>query len=388
MSEIPNGWKILEMKDICKLRQGLQIKISERFNEINGNRLPYITIQNLNNPDGISEFIENPRQSVICYEDDILMTRTGNTGIVITGVHGVFHNNFFIIDYNRSLISHGYLYYYLNLERTQHEIIIRAGTSTIPDLNHSDFYSISIPLPPIEEQRAIADILGTWDEAIALTESLISALEVCKKGLMQKLLTGELRFSEFDGEWEEVRLGDFLRESRIIGNTGDIAKKLTVKLYGKGIFEKNEKRSGSIQTQYYFRQAGQFIYSKLDFLNGAFALVPEHLDGYESTLDLPAFDISDELNPAYLLNYVTREVFYTRQLGLARGGRKARRVPPKELDFIKVKLPSRIEQDKIAKIADEHDTLLELTIRYYEELQQQKKGLIQQLLTGQIRVRV
>ncbi|MDE5937276.1 MAG: hypothetical protein K2G83_07715, partial [Ruminococcus sp.] len=61
-------------------------------------------------------------------------------------------------------------------------------------------------------------------------------------------------------EWKTKNIEEFLTESRIKGNSGDIAKKITVKLWNKGVFEKQEIRSGSENTQYYIRKAGQLIY--------------------------------------------------------------------------------------------------------------------------------
>jgi type I restriction enzyme S subunit len=141
-------------------------------------------------------------------------------------------------------------------------------------------------------------------------------------------LQPRLRFSEFQGagEWTEKTLNEFLKESRIPGNGGDVAKKITVKLWGKGVFEKNGSIKGSANTQYYRRRTGQFIYSKLDFLNQAFGIIPAHLDNFESTVDLPCFDIDKGLNPLFLLEYVKREEFYKKNGEIADGGRKARRI--------------------------------------------------------------
>jgi type I restriction enzyme S subunit len=71
-------------------------------------------------------------------------------------------------------------------------------------------------------------------------------------------LVPPLRFPEFRdaGKWEERELRKFLTESRIQGSTGDVAKKITVKLWGKGVFEKEESIKGSKNTQYYKRDAG------------------------------------------------------------------------------------------------------------------------------------
>ena len=193
--EVPTSWEFKTFEDVSNVRQGLQIAISDRYKEKKGDRYLYITVQHLNNPldDRYLYYIENPRDSVICNEDDILMTRTGNTGEVITGVNGVFHNNFFMIDYNDNIINKNFLFYYLNSKDIQHIIKIYAGTTTIPDLNHGDFYSIPVLLPPLEEQKKIANILSSVDNKIQKKQEQKEKLEELKKGLMQKLLTGEVR---------------------------------------------------------------------------------------------------------------------------------------------------------------------------------------------------
>ncbi|MDQ7181596.1 restriction endonuclease subunit S, partial [Staphylococcus epidermidis] len=102
--------------------------------------------------------------------------------------------------------------------------------------------------------------------------------------------TPELRFPEFREEWNIEQVSDFLIESKIVGHKGNQAKKLTVKLWGKGIVEKESIFKGSSNTQYYIRKAGQLMYGKLDFLNCAFGLVPTELNNFESTIDSPSFD--------------------------------------------------------------------------------------------------
>jgi len=154
-----------------------------------------------------------------------------------------------------------------------------------------------------------------------------------------------------------TRIGEFLKESRIPGSTGSTAKKITVKLYGRGVFAKQENRPGSDNTSYYKRKGGQFIYSKLDFLNGAFGIIPEELDGYESTVDLPCFDFTTpEIFPEWFLQFVSRNEFYTYQGGLGNGGRKARRISPDDFLDLEIDLPPLPEQKKIAEILSGIDT--------------------------------
>lgn len=145
------GWKMNTFGDICTVRQGLQIPISKRLMEYEEDCYEYITVAYLHGGKE-REYIKSPKATVVCTKDDVLMTRTGNTGMVITGVEGVFHNNFFLIDFDRTKYDKEFLVQYLNLDMIQADIIRRAGTSTIPDLNHGEFYKIKIFEPPINLQ--------------------------------------------------------------------------------------------------------------------------------------------------------------------------------------------------------------------------------------------
>ena len=247
-------------------------------------------------------------------------------------------------------------------------------------LQKSSLLRMKIRVPPLSEQRKIAEILRTWDEAIEATTKLVTALNARREALRTKLIT------EADSGGRLTVFGEFLTERRILGSDGASARKITVKLYGKGAVPKSDKRDGSAKTRYYRRSPGQLIYSKLDFLNGAFALVPESLQGYESSLDLPAFDISEHVNPKWLIEYLTRPAYYTAQLHLARGQRKARRIAPADFLASPVKLPPRGWQNEIAAVLAVADREIALRETELDTLTRQKRGLMQKLLTGEWRV--
>lgn len=179
-------------------------------------------------------------------------------------------------------------------------------------------------------------------------------------------------------DWEIHTLSEHLTESRIPGTNGAVAKKLTVKLWNKGVFEKQEIHKGSESTTYYKRKSGQLIYSKLDFLNCAFGIIPEQLDGYESTQDMPCFDIKD-IDPHYLLTYVTQRNFYTHFGMIADGGRKARRVGPEDMLSFPIVCPNLAEQQKIAEILSTQDKLIELNHRKIEELKKLKEYYLRKM---------
>ncbi|WQS71640.1 restriction endonuclease subunit S [Helicobacter pylori] len=205
---LPKDWEIKTFRDISTINQGLQIPISQRLKAPTEHAKFYITIQALNNRKEF-EYIKTYNESVVCHKDDILMTRTGNTGMVITNIEGVFHNNFFKINFDRTLINKDFLVYFLSLEQTQKTILRKAGTSTIPDLNHNDFYSLSIPLPPLNEQIAIANILSDVDRYLYSLDALILKKESVKKALSFELLSQRKRLKGFNQNWQRVRLGTY-----------------------------------------------------------------------------------------------------------------------------------------------------------------------------------
>ncbi|GHH44530.1 restriction endonuclease subunit S [Helicobacter pylori] len=205
---LPKDWEIKTFRDISTINQGLQIPISQRLKAPTEHAKFYITIQALNNRKEF-EYIKTYNESVVCHKDDILMTRTGNTGMVITNIEGVFHNNFFKINFDRTLINKDFLVYFLSLEQTQKTILKKAGTSTIPDLNHNDFYSLLIPLPPLNEQIAIANILSGLDRYLYSLDALILKKESVKKALSFELLSQRKRLKGFNQAWQRVRLGTY-----------------------------------------------------------------------------------------------------------------------------------------------------------------------------------
>ena len=186
-----------------------------------------------------------------------------------------------------------------------------------------------------------------------------------------------IRFAGFTEAWEQRKVGDFLTESRIRGNTGLDAKKLTVKLWGKGVIEKNDF-GGSEHTQYFTRRKGQFIYSKLDFLNSAFGVIPEKLDNYESTADLPTFDL-DGMNPYFMFFTAIQEDFYLKYGSIADGSRKAKRIHADTFLNMPIMVPTIDEQKLIVGYLQCLDNLITLHQREYGKFTNVKKSMLEKM---------
>ncbi|MBS5164141.1 MAG: restriction endonuclease subunit S [Butyricicoccus pullicaecorum] len=129
-------------------------------------------------------------------------------------------------------------------------------------------------------------------------------------------------------------------------------------MWGKGVVEKNDF-GGSEHTQYYVRRKGQFIYSKLDFLNSAFGVIPKNLDNYESTADLPAFDLNG-MNPYFMFFTAIQKSFYFKYGSIADGSRKAKRIHANTFLDMPVMVPTMEEQTLIVECLQSLDHLITL----------------------------
>ncbi|MGN7820538.1 restriction endonuclease subunit S [Chitinophaga sp. 22536] len=197
LGKIPEHWELSRMKNICSVRQGLQIPIEDRLLVKVDNSLEYITIRSINNTETTKEYIKDPSSNVVCTKDDILMARTGATGEPIINVEGVFHNNFFLVDYDRTQVDRMFLYYFLKSSRIKEYLLLVAGTTTIPDLNHGAFYNTPFLKFEIKEQQSIVHQIESEcreiDKKIAKTQKLIDLLTEYRTTLITEVVTGRIQ---------------------------------------------------------------------------------------------------------------------------------------------------------------------------------------------------
>ena len=401
LGEIPNDWDRVALSDVMSVRQGLQIAISKRLKVPTNTSKEYITIQSIKKTGQLREYVEAPTKRVTCNREDVLMTRTGNTGIVVTDVEGVFHNNFFLMDFDRQRIDKIFLVNYLRSPRVQHLILTKAGASTIPDLNHRDFYSIEFPLAPLPQQHKIANILSTWDKAISATDRLIDNSKQQKKALMQQLLTGKKRLLDnsgkpFEGEWEEVLLGqvasltaggtpstkhpEYWGGEILWMNSGEVNLKQVYTVEGR-ITEQGLKKSSTKEipeNSILIALAGQ------GKTRGTVAISRIKLCTNQSIAAIMPNE--HKLNFDFLYFNLDGRYQELRSMSTGDGGRGGLNL--NILKSIKLTLPSIIEQKKIASVLTNADKEVELLEKQLDDLKQEKKALMQQLLTGKRRVKI
>ncbi len=400
LSVLPADWKAIKFGVITKVRQGLQIAISERLTKPTLTSKEYITIQSINRQNQGREYVESPSARVTCQSDDVLMTRTGNTGIVVTGVEGAFHNNFFLIDFDRKELDSIFLVNYLRSPRVQHVLLTKAGASTIPDLNHKDFYSIDFPLAPLPEQKKIAQILSTWDKAITTTEQLLANSQQQKKALMQQLLTGKKRLLDdngvrFGGEWKAVEIGRVLKEVKRPVDWDDDAeyKLLSVKRRSEGVVLREVLKGSAILTKKMnVAHSGDFLISKMQIVHGAAGLVSDEFDGFHVSGSYISLISKDEskLNIHFFAWFAKQKLMYHKAFLCSYGVHIEKMTFNFKL-FLKekIRIPFSIEEQlKIATVLSSADQEISALQQKLDALKQEKKALMQQLLTGKRRVLV
>lgn len=258
-------------------------------------------------------------------------------------------------------------------------------------------------LPPLPEQRKIVRILNSWDQALEQIDALIRAKKKSKKGLMQRLLKGEARFPEFENnqgskktqiglipkDWGFVEISDLAKEVKDKNTSGLDLPVLSC-----------TKHDGLVRSSDYF---GKQVFSrdtsgyKLVSRN-SFAYATNHIEegsiGYQDLCKLglvspmyTVFKTYDSVEDKFLYRLLKTETY--RQLFEKHTNASVNRrgsLRWKAFSSIKVPLPSIEEQQRINTLLDTVDLEIELLTAQQSALAKQKQGLMQQLLTGKVRV--
>ena len=325
--------------------------------DVRKEKLPMITDENVLSKYKAS-FLQNGDVIVADTAEDSTVGKCSeiaglNDEVVLSGLHTIPYRPI-------EKFASGYLGYYLNSGAYHNQLIPLMQGIKVTSISKSAMQNTDIDYPKSqEEQGKIGAYFKSLDEMITLHQ------RKCYRFIDIAL-----------DAWEQRKVGNFLTESREVGHKGDVAHKMTVKLWSKGICEKNE--AGSSNTQYFIRHTGQFIYSKLDFLNCAFGVVPKNLESFETTADVPAFDCN-EINPYFMFYTAIQPAFYKKNGIIADGSRKAKRIHVETFLNMPFFIPNLEEQNKIVDALSSLDHLITLHQRKCEETKSLKKYMLQKM---------
>lgn len=388
-------WQVRSLQSL--MRKPIQYGIVQTGNHVSDG-IPCVRVVDITKPDvnlsemaRVSPAIHERYRKTTLQVDDVLFALRGDIGTafrapaLLAGAN--IHRGVARLATDPTLLAPRFLVQALQSTGVVRDIVKRTNGSALRELPIAQLRRLCVPVPPLPEQAEIARILEGWTSAVFIAHQLLAAKRRFKRGLVQVLMTGGRRFKQCEGNpRQSYRLGDLLTESRVASSDGRNARRLTVRLYGKGVVRAADRQPGSQRTKYYRRSAGQFIYSKLDFLNGACGVVPAVLDGFDPTLDIPAFDVSSEVDVRWLAAMVSERSFHVRHVGLTVGGRKAKRMNPRQLLGIQMALPSKAEQTAIADVLELLEEELSLLTKLRAALDRQRRGVAELLLTGKVRI--
>lgn len=402
MDKLPPKWETKRLIDICIDSQyGLN-------SPSNGGKYPVLGMKNLN---GGKIEVNNVAYVDITLDEfekyklnsgDLLVNRTNSLELVgktaLFDLEGDFVFASYLVRFNldRDIIDPRYANYFFNSDGgiSQMQRLATQGVSQA-NINPTELKkNFRIPLPPLPEQQKIAEILSAWDEAIAKTQQIISKLQRRKKGLMQRLLTGEVRFPGVDNKWDEVELGQFLKlVVRKVEKPKSGYLRLGLRSHGKGIFTStmDDVDSEAVAMTHLFKvKEGDLIINITFAWEGAIAIVGTDGVGALVSHRFPTytFDTQKVLPEYFRYVMLTKRFFYN--LGLISPGGAGRNRVMSKKDFLKlkIKVPSIKEQENIGQTLMAADEYISAFSKKLELLQKQKKGLMQRLLNGQMQVKV
>ena len=290
-------------------------------------------------------------------------------------------------------IDYNYLFNVLLSEWMTTKISKLQTGSNYPAVNDSDIHSQPIPLPHIKEQGQIAAVLGCWDGGIEKVEKLIVAKRKMKKALCQQLLAGKKRFKEFRKQpWNSIELKTILvLQIRAVVKPSKSFLALGIRSHGKGTFQKPNFDPQKIALEELYKVKTNDLIVNITFAwEGAIAIVNEYDDDALVSHRFPTYVFDKQKGIPEYFRHVILQKRFVYELGLVSPGGAGRNRVLSKKDFLKIKvdIPMVEEQKKIASVLNAADKEIELLSNKLEALKNQKKGLIQKLLTGKIRVNV
>ncbi len=400
---IPQEWEVMPLSKAFHLQSGYAFK-SELFSADQG--IPIVRISNLpidNKYVDLSDCVyypasENIKQQFIVHKKDLLIAMsgatTGKTAIYNYSYNAFLNQRVGVFKQTSDKVCYQYLQAIVEsqLFTTRLQPLLIAGAQ--PNISPSDIENMIFPVPPLAEQRKIAEVLGVWDEAIEKQARLIEKLTLRKRALMQRLITGKKRLHGFSGEWQKVVLSSLIEkvsngyvyDVNSIGNV-PITRIETI---SKGIIDYT--KIGYIQyvegLEKYKLQEGDILFSHINSIAhiGKVAIFKGDKELYHG-MNLLLIRAKGTVNKNYLYYFLSSTIARRKVISLAKLAVNQASINTDELKKWTIRIPEVEEQNSIAQVLTAADREIDLAKEKLERLRRQKRGLMQQLLTGKKRVK-
>jgi len=334
---------------------------------------------------------------------DVLLTHKGTVGN--TAIVGNIMTDYIMLTpqvtyyriKNENKLNRYYLKSFFESEIFQGILKVRSGGGTRAYIGITNQRKLPILIPQIQEQKAIAHILGLMDTAINKNNQLITQNELCKKWLMQNLLTGKKRLKGFYEEWKETSLSKLF--DRVTRKNTEVNTNVVTISAQRGFIKQtdffNKLIASEILDNYFLVHKGEFCYNK-SYSNGYPWGATKRLNYYDkavvTTLYI-CFGVKDQTNTDgdFFEQFFEANLLDNGLTKIAHEGGRAHgllNVTPSDFFSLKVTIPNKEEQTAIAQVLQATDKEMQLLKTKTEKLREQKKGMMQVLLTGKKRLKI
>lgn len=397
-TEIPGDWEVKHFEDIAEIdKNSLNSKTSKNY------EFDYISLSDIDSDDFKIETTKQTfgtapsRARRIVNQGDILMStvRPNLQGfsLIQTKVKDLVASTGFAV-ITAKKCNNEYLFQFLFSSAIKRQFYQLLVGSNYPAINSSDVRKLKIPLPPLPEQKAIAQVLSTWDKAIHQTEQLITQKEQGKKWLMQQLLTGKKRLKGFEGEWKFTAISNLFKPvNRYVDwNESELYHLISIRRRNGGVFFRDPlfgHQIGVKKLKTVLRN--DFVISKRQVSHGGWAIIESDFNNAKVSDEYDCLEIADnKIITADFWRWYCQIPILTHYANVDSDGVH---IEKSIFDYDlfkrrKVLIPSTIEeQTAIAQVLQAAENEINLLKAKAEKLREQKKGLMQVLLTGKVRVR-
>jgi type I restriction enzyme S subunit len=386
------GW-IPEEWDIAPLSKGISLvsgqHVDAKYCSDSPPGIPYLTGPTCFANGSVIQYTFTTSPAKMCHANDILVTVKGSGTGSVARADQIYCISRQIMAVRSQAWFQNFLYCRFVFDSKRYRYL---SDGLIPGISREDILTQCIPLPPISEQKKIADILSVWENAIEQTCRLIDAKRLHKKALMQQLLLGRKRFNSVRrDEWRIRPLGELVEPaSRPEPKPPKPYLSIGVRSHGKGTFQKIAEFPEKVFMDTLYRVESKDLIVNITFAwEGAIAIAKEQDTGGLVSHRFPTYRLKEkEVNTDFLSNLIQTKRF-VRDLGLISPGGAGRNRVLNQKDFLKlsVSVPSIKTQTEIAKILTTADDEISFLESYLDALERQKSGLMQKLLTGEVRVK-
>ncbi len=375
IGEIPKDWNVKSLAECFSILAGQDL-IKEYYSPIKTQEHCFPIFSNSIENKGLYGYTSNPRYTAGC----LTITGRGTLGVAEFRTESFDAIIRLLVLTPKIELSGKWVAEYINYKKPFFFECTGVPQLTVPQISPT-----LIPLPPINEQKRIVEVLSEWDKAVELQTKIIDSLELRKRAIMQRLLTGRVHLNGLHKKWNWVKAGEIFYNSTKRASDGD---QLLSSTQEHGVIPRTmldtrvTMPSGNAIENFKSVEQGDFIISLRSFQGGI------EYSNYGGCVS-PAYTV---LKPQHIINkvfyqYYFKSVEFISRLAVAVIGiRDGRQINFNDFSFVKIPEPPLDEQDAIAKVFTTTDKEIEKEKLKLSSLRNQKRGLMQQLLTGKKRI--